>query len=72
MDFGLFSAFFVNFGAKLGDILSETLTTCGGFAENCLTIEAYEFFGLSCIFSRICEWEISRVCALKIRRLSEW
>ena len=44
---GSFSLFFVNFGAKLGDILSETLTTCGGVAENCLTAEAYDFLGLS-------------------------
>ena len=69
----LFSAFSVNFGAKLGDILSETLTTCGGFAENCLTAEAYDFLRLSGIFfSRNCEWKISRVCALKISRVSEW
>ena len=47
---GSFSAFFVNFGAKLGDSFSETLTTCGGFAENCLTTEAYDFLGLFGIF----------------------
>ena len=32
------------------EIFSETITTCGGFAETCLTTEAYDFLGISDIF----------------------